>query len=447
MTAKVMSSPATRRRMLTPTLLALLLAGGGVLSLILALVEPGERIVVGPALLAHVTGLLAGYGVAAMLVLMARSPVIEHGVGADRLARWHSRVGPVIILLAAVHAVAAVQAWAQFRGTDGVTAAREVLGWPGLLAATLGLALLLAVGVVSIRWIRRRLAYEHWHVLHLLGYLAAALPFTHQLAGPNLAGNRAVQIAWSLLYAYAFALVIRYRVVQPLHQLWRHRLRVEEIVPESRRVVSIVMSGAHLDELRAEAGQFFRWRFLTRSTWLASYPFSLSAPPTNDRLRITIKARGLGTRLLHDLHPGTLVLAEGPYGALTGARRRRRRVLLIAGGVGITPMRVLFESLDVPGEDLTLVYRAGSEDSLIFRAELDQIAARKGARVIYLIGPSEDPANLLNAYTLRAMVGELRERDIYLCAPPRMAARIRHSLLHTGHSRSQLHEEQDRKSV
>jgi predicted ferric reductase len=413
-----------------------------VIALVLAVASPPERIVAGPALLSHVSGMLAGYGVAAMLVLMARSPMIEHGVGADRLARWHSRAGPVIIGLAVLHAVAAVLAFAEVRGSSGLAATREVLGWPGLMAAALGLVLLIMVGLISIRWVRRRLAYEHWHLLHLLTYLGAALPFTHQLAGPNLAGNRGVQIAWSLLYAYAFAMVIRYRVLQPLHQLWRHRLRVEAIVPESRDVVSIVMSGNHLDELRAEPGQFFRWRFLTRPTWHASYPFSLSAPPTNDRLRVTIKALGPGTRLLHDLHPGTRVLAEGPYGALTGRRRRRPQVLLIAGGVGITPMRVLFETLDLPGEDLTLVYRAGSEENLIFRAELDEIAARKGAQVIYLIGPSEDPANLLNAYTLRAMVGELRERDIFLCAPPRMAAPIRQSLLHTGHRRSQIHEEQ-----
>ena len=441
MTTRVMSR-AARHRTLTPRILLALLAGGAVLALVLALAHPPERIVPGPALLAHVTGMLAGYGVAVMLVLMSRSPMIEHGVGADRLARWHSRAGPVIIVLAVVHAVAAVLAWTDVSGTRGLAAIREVLGWPGLMAAALGLVLLLAVGLISIRWVRRRLAYEHWHVLHLLTYLGAALPFTHQLAGPNLAGNRGVQVAWSLLYAYAFAMVIRYRVVQPLHQLWRHRLRVEAIVPETGNVVSIVMSGKHLDELRAEAGQFFRWRFLTRSTWHASYPFSLSAPPANDRLRITIKALGLGTRLLHDLHPGTVVFAEGPYGALTGRRRRHPRVLLIAGGVGITPMRVLFETLDVPGKDLTLVYRAASEEALVFRAELDEIAARKGAKVIYLIGPSDDPANLLNAYTLHAMVGSLRKHDIYLCAPPRMAARIRESLLHTGHSRSQLHEEQ-----
>ncbi|HZA73241.1 MAG TPA: ferredoxin reductase family protein [Propionibacteriaceae bacterium] len=432
----------TRRWTFSPRLLLVVLAGGALVALVLAVASPPERIVLGPALLAHVSGMLAGYGAAVMLILMSRSPAIEHGVGSDRLARWHSRMGPVIIGLAVVHAVTAVQAWAGIRGTGLVAATQEVLGWPGLLAAALGLILLVVVGLGSLRWLRRRLPYEHWHLFHLLTYLAVALGFTHQLAGPNLAGNRAAQLGWSLLYAYAFAMVIRYRLLQPLHQLWRHRLKVEQIVRESGDVVSIVMSGAHLDELRAEPGQFFRWRFLTRTTWPASYPFSLSAPPTNDRLRITIKALGLGTRLLHDLHPGTVALAEGPYGALTERRRRHRRVLLIAGGVGITPMRVLFETLDLPGEDLTLIYRAPNEEAVVFREELDEIAARKGARVIYLIGASDEPENLLNAYTLRGMVGPLRDYDIYLCAPPRLAGRLRESLLHTGHSRRQLHEEQ-----
>jgi ferredoxin-NADP reductase len=272
--------------------------------------------------------------------------------------------------------------------------------------------------------------------------MAIVLSFIHELAGPNLAGQPVVQVVWTLLHAYALALVLRFRLLAPLLNTWRHRLRVVAVTPEADRVVSVLMRGRHLDELGAEAGQFFRWRFLTRSTWFASYPFSLSAPPTNDRLRITIKALGLGTRLLHDLHPGTVVLAEGPYGALTERRRRRPRVLLVAGGVGITPMRALFETLDLPGEDLTLVYRAQSEEAVLFRKELDEIAERKGARVIYLIGSSDRPENLLNAYTLRAMVGPLREYDIYLCAPPRMAARLRESLRHTGHSRRQLHEEQ-----
>ena len=159
MATRVMSVPAIRRWTLTPQILLSLLGGGAVIALVLAVAHPPEPVVAGAALLSHLSGMLAGYGVAVMLVLMARTPMIEHGVGAGRLARWHSRAGPVIIALAAVHAVAAVLAWADVRGIGSLAAAREVLGWPGLLAATLGLALLLAVGFVSLRWVRRRLAY------------------------------------------------------------------------------------------------------------------------------------------------------------------------------------------------------------------------------------------------------------------------------------------------
>ena len=88
--------------------------------------------------------------------------------------------------------------------------------------------------------------------------------FAHQLAGADLAGRKWLQIAWSLLYTYAFALVLRWRVLQPLFQFWRHRLRVEEVRQESPDVVSVLDVRAAPDELRAQPGQFFRWRFLTR---------------------------------------------------------------------------------------------------------------------------------------------------------------------------------------
>jgi predicted ferric reductase len=393
------------------------------------------------ALVAHVSGMAAGYGAPVMLLLMSRMPVLERVVGADKLARWHAIAGPLVIALAVLHAVAALVDWAGVRGTGLWSAWLEMVSWPGLLIAALGTELLILVGIASARWIRRRLSYETWHVFHLLGYLAVGLVFTHQLAGPALAGNRALQIAWSLLYTYTFAVVLRYRVVQPLHQLWRHRLHVERVVRESDDVVSVVMRGNHLDELRAEPGQFFRWRFLTLAHWRSAFPFSLSAPPTGNRLRITIKAVGAGSRSLQDLKPGDLVLAEGPYGALTERRRRRAKVLMIAGGVGITPIRVLFETLDLPGEDVTLIYRAPREADLVLKHELDEVARRKGSRVIYLTGPSTDPANQLTAHRLHGLVDALRDHDIYLCASARLSAAIRESLLSSGFPRRQLHEE------
>jgi predicted ferric reductase len=414
---------------------------GAALAVLQGFVGGGLPVQFGIALAAHVTGMAAGYGAAVMLILMSRAPWLEHGIGADRLARWHAWAGPLVIMFTVVHAIAAVAAWADASSLDLMAAVSNVLSAPGVLTALLGTAILVLIGLASHRAVRRRLSYEQWHFLHLLTYLAVGLGFAHQLAGPDLAGRRWLQIAWALLYTYAYALVLRWRVLQPFFQLWRHRLRVEDVRQESADVMSVLMSGRHLDELRAQPGQFFRWRFLTRETWRSAYPFSLSAPPTRNRLRITVWARGDGTRRLFDIPRGTLVFAEGPYGAITSRRVRRRRVLLIAGGVGITPMRALFEAIDLPGKDVTLVYRASKEQNLVLKHELDEIAERSGARVVYLVGPSSDSRNDMSAHALNRIVGDLSDHDVYLCASPGLAARVRGSLMDRGFPRHQLHEE------
>ena len=103
-----------------------------------------------------------------------------------------------------------------------------------------------------------------------------------------------------------------------------------------------------------------------------------------------MKALGEHSHALAGLRPGTRVLAEGPYGALTGAVRSKRRVLLIAGGVGITPMRALFQTLPVRPGDLTLVYRASEPGDVVFRDELERLARQRGARLFFVVGRRAD---------------------------------------------------------
>jgi ferredoxin-NADP reductase len=216
-------------------------------------------------------------------------------------------------------------------------------------------------------------------------------------------------------------------------------MRVATVREEAPDVVSILVEGQKLDELRAEPGQFFRWRFLTPDHWSNAHPFSLSAPPTDTTLRLTVKALGDGTKNLQNLAVGTWVVAEGPYGAITSARRTRRDVLLIAGGVGITPMRALFETMPLwPGADILLLYRARSADELLFRKELDEIAARRGARVIYLLGKDR---NVLSAAALRRTIPNIARRDVYMCGPPGLTTAVRRALLTAGLPATHLHEE------
>ncbi|MFG2297003.1 ferric reductase-like transmembrane domain-containing protein [Streptomyces sp. NPDC048603] len=416
-----------------------ILGGAGVVCLLWAAqVRPSARLDALFATAAHLTGLLAGYGVLVLLLLMARVPAVEHGVGADRLARWHAAGGRHVLLLCFGHALFALLGYAVHGGRDLVTAARELLGYPALAAAGAGTALFAVVGFTSARAVRRRLTHETWRGTHLLVYAAAALAFVHQLAGPDLG---ALGWFWALAHTVVAALLVWYRAVVPVRQALRHSLRVAEVRAEGPGVVSVVVYGDHLAELRAEPGQFLRWRFLERRLWYTALPFSLSAPVRDHTLRITVKGLGGHSRRIRRLRPGTRVIATGPFGALTAARRTRPKVLLIAGGVGITPLRALFETLPGGPGDLTLLYRAGAAEQLVLRSELEAIAAGRQAGLHYLLGPSDGAYDPLAAGALRTLLPDLAEHDVYLCGPPGMAAATHASLLRAGVPAGQIHAE------
>ncbi|MFG3257872.1 ferric reductase-like transmembrane domain-containing protein [Streptomyces sp. NPDC048172] len=421
---------------------ALVLGGLAVVALWAVQARSSARLDAVFATAAHLTGLLAGYGVLVMLFLMARVPAVEHGVGADRLARWHARSGRSVVLLCVLHALLALCGYAAHTGTDLVTAAKALAGYPALAAATGGTVMMAALGASSARAVRARVSYEVWRSAHLLMYVAAGLAFVHQLSGPDIAGSPFVSWLWSLLHAAVAVLLVWYRAVVPVRQALRHALRVVDVRPEGPGVVSVTMRGRGVDALQAEAGQFFRWRFLAPRLWRTALPFSLSAPVRDDTLRITVKALGDHTRRMRRLRPGVRVLATGPFGAMTAHRRTRSQVLLLAGGVGITPMRALFETLPCAPGELTLLYRANSPEQLVLREELEAIALRRGANLHYLLGPSDGPYDPLAPGALRELVPGLADHDVYLCGPPGMTRAAVAALARCGVPRGRVHSEE-----
>jgi predicted ferric reductase len=379
--------------------------------------------------LGRVTGLLGAYLALVELLLLARVPVVD-GLGLDRVGTLHRWNGTSCLALIVAHTVLVTAGYAV---ADDVGVAREAADllsdYSGVLLATVALGLLITVVVSSAVAVRRRLGYRTWHALHLLVYAAIALAFSHQLAtGQEFQRQPVARAYWWALYGATLAAILAFRLVVPIARSLRHRLRVERVVPEAPGVVSIEIGGRDLDRLPARSGQFLHWRFLARGHWMEAHPFSLSAAPGGRRLRITVKQLGDYTGRLATLRPGTRVIAEGPYGRLTSATRRKPRAVLIAGGVGIAPIRALLE--DMPGE-IAVIYRAGRHDELLFRDELDELSSRRGAPIHYVIGDRAGNG-LLSPEQLRELVPDIAERDVYLCGPVSMTEATRASLRGAG---------------
>ncbi|WP_037670643.1 ferric reductase-like transmembrane domain-containing protein [Streptomyces griseus] len=422
-------------------LLAVLWAGAAA---VLALWWSGTGSVVGTAGwltgAGRIAGLLCGYACAVLVGLMARVPLLERRIGSDRVARWHARAGRYTVCLLLAHVVLILAGYAaQDRASLWHETVTVVLDYPEMLKATAGTVILLAVGVTSARAVRRRTSHEFWYYVHLLTYAAVFLALGHQLAlGNEFAGAPVATAAWYALYLGVAALVLWFRVLVPVRLNLRHRLLVESVVREAPGVYSVVVRGRRVEELGARSGQFFRWRFLAPGLAKTSTPYSLSAPPRGDRMRITVKALGGHSAAVALLRPGTRVWAEGPYGALTADRRTAPRSLLIAGGVGITPLRALFETL--PGE-VTLLYRARRVEDLALGGELEAVARWRGARVLYALNGPEGQRPDLGAGALRAAVPDLTGHDVYVCGPPGFARDVYEALRAAGVPDRRIHHE------
>jgi predicted ferric reductase len=400
--------------------------------------------------LGRLSGLVASLLLLVQVLLMARVPVLEAAFGQDRLARVHRLVGFTSFNLMLAHIVTVT--WGYAAGkllSTPATLWDLTVHYPGMLLAVAGTACLCMVVVTSVRAARRRIRYESWHLLHLYAYVGVGLALPHQLwTGREFLSSPARTVFWWTAWAAAAAAVLSWRVGVPLWRNLRHRLRVTSVVPEAAGVVSVYLTGRHLDRLPVEAGQFFSWRFLGRSGWTRANPYSLSAAPDGRSLRITVQVVGDGSRATAALRPGTRVLIEGPYGRLSARAGSRRRVALIGAGVGITPLRALAEGLGYAPGDATVLHRYTSQP--LFGREFDVIGRERGLQVLNLPGHRRSPESWLpdgagpvdrvsDVAALRYWVPDIAERDVYVCGPEPWTDLVQRTLTACGLPSDRLH--------
>lgn len=388
---------------------------------------------------ARLFGLNLALLLAFQLLLVARIQWLERRVGMDRLTAWHRWVGLGVFWMVLLHPTLMVLGYSLHFDQPFLTQVADLAGVPASLFGMIAASIVVVVVAFSIRFARRRLGYETWHTIHLLMYVAVTFAILHQLyEGTSFRTSIAAQAYWWALWGLTIAALIGGRLVTPLVRNARHQLRVAAVVPESDNVVSVYVEGRDLAALEARPGQFFIWRFLAPGLWWQANPFSLSAAPDGRHLRLTAKAVGGTSRALRHVKVGTRVYAEGPYGAFTSLHRSRSSTLLIAGGVGVTPIRALLEELSGP---ITVLYRVRDHADAVLLRELDELARARGATLHVLAGrtsPSNQPFEPRN---LVALVPDILARDVFVCGPSPMTDAVLRALRTVGLPRTQVHAE------
>ncbi len=389
--------------------------------------------------LTDLTGLAASALGLVGFVLIARPRFFERTYGLDRTFVWHRQIGAAMSVLVGVHVAVAVAAAVPDRGTLG--AIRDLTGsLPYMALATIGAGLIGVVTVTSLRSIRRQLAYETWYFVHLLAYAGFALAFGHEIAlGSDLSTDTVARWFWVLMHLGVLAALLWGRWLRSILAT-RRPLHVSALDRPSPGTVAITLAGPAVKNLQAVAGQFFLLRPLHPDLWWQTHPFSLSAPPSDGKLRFTVKDRGDASAMVATLRRGAPVAVEGPYGVCTPDIFGGRRALFIAGGIGIAPVRAVLETLG-PDSAPIVLYRAHHDADLVYLKDLEDLAGTRGGRVLTLVGPSarfaaRDP---FGASSLRRVVPDLEERVAVVAGPERLLHAARAGLRAAGMPSDRIH--------
>ena len=387
------------------------------------------------------SGLLTSALALLALVLVGRPLSLERRFGLDRMFVWHRILGDLMGLLLAVHVAAGTTAWAADSGW--INAIIDLTGrTPYMALAFVGSLLFGVVTISSLKSIRQKFSYETWYFVHMLAYVGMAVSFGHEIyLGSDLASDNIARWFWVGMHIAVLALMVFSRWGRTLKAVVRP-LRITSIENVGHKTVAIEVSGKSLHHREGDAGQFCFVRPLKKGLWWQSHPFSMSAAPTKDRIRFTIKDRGEATHSITQLVRGTKVIVEGPFGVVTPDVLEGSKALFVVGGVGVAPVLAMVQRLG-PDHEPIVLYRAHSEKDLVHFEELKAAVERLGGKILTLTGPTaklavKDP---FSAKVLTAAIPDVAQRAVVLCGPDRLLHAARTGLKAAGVPVARIHSE------
>jgi predicted ferric reductase len=254
------------------------------------------------------------------------------------------------------------------------------------------------------------------------------------------------QALWISLTIFWIGLLLYVRIVKPLFML-RRPYRVEEVRRERGDTWTLAMQPEGHSGFGFSPGQF-GWLTLWGSPFkITGHPFSSSAAVTDGRVDMSIKKLGDFTSAIHEVPVGRRVYIDGPYGAFTIGNPADLHVL-IAGGIGITPMMSIIRTFADRGDRRPVILLYGSKDweSITFREDLEALEGRLDLTVVHAL---QNPPtgwrgeqDFISAEMLQRHVAPpYAHHEYFICGPDVMMDAIEKGLGDLGVPRSKYHSE------
>ena len=404
--------------------------------------EPGSPAVLG-------VGRILGLWAIALLLLQPlasmRLNLLDRAFGLDKLLKYH-RLGAVLCLATAfLHPMLVYGSKLRAAGPTGLHLWREGLG---ALAMT-GLWLLVVSsayrGFLLLRW-------ESWRRLHKVSIPVIGMALLHAiLMQPDLRQGGLLVGGIVLLGAW-LGVILWQAIGRPRAEKVRRDFTVKSIRTVARNITEVTLAPTAAGEVFTySAGQFAFVRFRSSAVAPEEHPFTISSTPADcESLRFAIKGSGDHTRTIPNLRPGDPASVSGPFGGFTPSRFRELRALvLVAGGIGVTPMLSILRTLAATGRPLplTLIWSNREEEDIPYRGELKKMQeAWPGLTVHYLVTRGAATAGVrsgrLDASTLRELAPPYRPgTHVMLCGPRRMMHDLAGGFRRLNYPRRSIHYE------
>lgn len=402
------------------SVLGVVIAGPALLWLAVAPPEPAwERLSV-------ITGLFALSALVCAAIVPSRLRSLNKAFGIESVIEIHRFLGTSAAALVLAHLACVVAA------DPANIALLDLVHAPGRAVAAVGAtAALVALAATAAMRKRLRLSYEVWRGIHVvLGAAVIVQSVLHVWLLDHVVRDSVMSLVLTLLVASVVGVGV-YRWV------WRAMLDpstefvVHEVRAESPSVSTLVLEprgGRHADlgSWAFAPGQF-AWLRLQRTLTAEEHPFTIASSAHVGRTEFTIRHNGDFTQALRTLPPGSPVWVDGPHGAFTSDIGTCEGFVLIAGGVGITPMMSMLRTAADRGDrrPYRMIVVAGKTEDLLFREELGFLRGSLDLIVTEVLRrPSEgwhghtgDLGVSLMSVVLRS-VDHPDDLDYFICGPP-----------------------------